>query len=118
MKFIISLFLIAILSFAACLFLPWWCIALVAFLVLAFIPQRPLLAFLCGFFAVGLLWAVLSFYISSKNEHLLAHKVSLLILNMDNPLFLIIITAFIGGLVAGMGALTASFMRRPVPVEA
>lgn len=118
MKFTISFLLIALLSFAACLFLPWWCIALVAFLVVAFISQRPLYAFLCGFFSVALLWALLSFYISSKNEHLLAHKVSLLILKMDNPLFLIVATAFIGGLVAGMGALTASFIRRPALAEA
>ncbi len=37
MKFIISLFLIAILSFASGLFLPWWNIAIVAFLVIAFV---------------------------------------------------------------------------------
>lgn len=118
MKFIISLLLIALLSFAAGLFLPWWSIAIAAFLVLAFIPQRPLMAFLCGFLAVALLWAGLSFYLSSMNQHLLAHKVSLLILKMDNPLFLIIVTALIGGLVAGMAALTASFIRKPTPVAA
>jgi hypothetical protein len=37
--------------------------------------------------------------------------VSLLILKMDNPFLLMFATAFIGGLVAGFGALTGSFLR-------
>ena len=110
MKFIISLLLIALLSFAACLYLPWWSIAVVAFLVV--LPQNPAKAFFCGFTAIALLWALLSFLKSSQNEHLLAHKVSLIILKMDNPFLLIIITALIGALVAGFAALTGSFIHK------
>ena len=112
MKFIISLLLIALLSFAACLYLPWWSIAVVAFLVVALLPQNPGKAFFCGFTAIALLWALLSFLKSSQNEHLLAHKVSLIILKMDNPFLLIIITALIGALVAGFAALTGSFIHK------
>jgi len=112
MKFIISLLLIALLSFAACLYLPWWSIAIVAFLVLALLPQTPGKAFLCGFSAIALLWALLSFYKSSQNEHLLAHKVSVIILQMDNPFLLVALTALIGAVVAGFGALTGSFIHK------
>jgi LPS O-antigen subunit length determinant protein (WzzB/FepE family) len=35
----------------------------------------------------------------------------MLILKMDNPYLLMFATALIGGLVAGFGALTASFIR-------
>lgn len=112
MKFFISLLLIAFVSFAACLYLPWWTIAIVAFIVLALIPQSPAKAFLCGFTSIALLWGFLSFLKSSQNEHLLAHKVSLLILKMDNPFLLIVITALIGALVAGFGALTGSFVHK------
>lgn len=111
MKFFISLLLIAVLSFVACLYFPWWSIALIAFVVVAFIPQKPAAAFLCGFAAIFLFWAALSFFISSNNDHVLAHKVSLLILKMDNPFLLIFATAVIGGLVAGFAGLTASFIR-------
>jgi hypothetical protein len=111
MKFIISLLLIALLSFAACLYLPWWSVAIVGFLVVALIPQRPGMALLCGFLAVFILWFALSFWLSSNNNHILAHKVSLLILKMDNPYLLMFATAFIGGLVAAFGALTGSFIR-------
>jgi hypothetical protein len=112
MKFITSLILIALLSFAACLYFPWWSIAVVAFLVVALIPQSPGKSFLCGFTAIALLWAFLSFWKSSQNEHLLAHKVSQIILKMDSPYLLIFATALIGALVAGFAALTASYIRK------
>lgn len=112
MKFLISIILIALLSVAACLYLPWWSIAIVAFIVAAAIPQRPGKAFLAGFIALFLLWGALSFYISSKNDHLLAHKVSLLILKTDSPYLLITATALIGALVAGLAALSGSFLRK------
>jgi hypothetical protein len=112
MKFLINLLLIAFLSFVACLFLPWWSIALVAFLVIALIPLRPGRAFLAGFLAIFFLWGIMSFVISQNNDHLLASKASLLILKMDNPFLLMLATALIGGLVAGFAALTASFLRK------
>jgi apolipoprotein N-acyltransferase len=112
MKFIISFLLTALLAFAFSLFLPWWSIAIAAFLVAALIPQRPGKAFLTGFAALFVFWGLLSFWISSKNEHLLAHKVSQLILNMDNPVMLVLATALIGALVAGFAALAGSYLRR------
>jgi hypothetical protein len=112
MKFIISLVLIALLSVAACLYLPWWSIAIVAFIVAALIPQHPGKSFLTGFIAILLLWSSLSWYISSNNNHLLAHKVSMIILKTDSPLLLIVATAMTGALVAGFAALSGSYLRR------
>jgi hypothetical protein len=102
MKFIVSIILIALLSLSACLYMPWWSIAIVAFIVAAAIPQKPGKAFLSGFIALFLLWGTLAWFISSNNDHLLAHKISLLILKKDSPGILIILTAFIGALVAGL----------------
>ena len=110
MKFIISIILIILLSFCACLFFPWWSIAVVAFLVAALIPQTPLVSFFTGFIALFLLWGILSFWISTNNNHILAHRVSLLIFNMDNPFLLIIASAFIGALVGGLGGLTGGYI--------
>ena len=111
MKFFISLILTALLSFAACLFLPWWSIALAAFLVAVMIPQRPGRSFLTGFTALFLLWGILSFWISTKNDHILAHKVSMLMLKMDSPFLLIFATALIAALVGGLAALSGSYLR-------
>ncbi len=112
MKFFISLILTILLSFAACLFLPWWSIAIAAFVVAVLIPQKPGKAFLTGFIALFLLWGGLSFWISNNNNHVLAHKVSQLILKMDNPIRLILATALIGAIVAGFAALAGSYLRK------
>ena len=112
MKFFISLILTILLSFAACLFFPWWSIAIAAFVVAALIPQKPFKAFLTGFIALFLLWGGLSFWMSNNNDHILAHKVSQLILKMDNPIVLVLATALIGALVAGFAALAGSYLRK------
>ncbi|MBL0146308.1 MAG: hypothetical protein IPP48_11645 [Chitinophagaceae bacterium] len=112
MKFLTSILLTALLSFAACLYLPWWSIAVTAFAVAALIPQKPGKAFVAAFIALFLLWGILSFWISNNNNHLLAHKVSLVILKMDSPYVLMLATAIIGALVAGCAALSGSYLRK------
>jgi hypothetical protein len=99
-----------ILSFAACLYMEWWSIAIACFVVAALIRQRPGIAFLTGFLALFLLWGGLSFWISNNNNHLLAHKVSVIILKQDNPYLLIILTALVGALVGALAALTGSYL--------
>jgi len=111
MKFIVSVLVIALLSLAVGLFLPWWTIAVVAFVVTSLIPQNPLRSFLSGFTALFLLWGALAWLISSNNDHLMASKVAL-ILKMGNSTILILATALIGSLVAGFAALAGSFVRK------
>ncbi|HVZ97176.1 MAG TPA: hypothetical protein VG847_09900 [Chitinophagaceae bacterium] len=111
MKFFVSILLTMLLGFAACLFFPWWSIAVVAFIVAALIRQAPLSSFFTGFIALFLLWGVLSFWISAGNNDILAHRVSLLIFKNDNPFLLIVITALTGAIVAGFAALTASYIK-------
>lgn len=113
MKFIVSILLIALLSLAAGLYLPWFTIAIVAFIVVALIPQKPVYAFFSGFIALFILWGCLSLFISKNNDNLLAGKVAMIILKSDSALFLIVATAMIGSLVAGFGALTGSYLRSP-----
>ena len=112
MKFFISLILTALLSFGLCLFLPWWSIAIAAFIVAALIPQKPGRSFLTGFLSLFLLWGGLSLWISNNNEHILAHKISMLMLKMDNPYLLTFVTALIAALVAGFAALAGSYLRK------
>ena len=110
MKFISSLLLIMLLSITACLFLPWWSIAIVAFGVAALIPQPPLHSFFCGFSALFLSWGLLSSYISSANDHVLAHKISMVMISRDSPFILILATALIGAVVGGTAALAGSYI--------
>ena len=112
MKFFISLLLTALLSFAACLFLPWWVIAIAGFVVGFGIPQKAGMAFLAGFLALFFLWVGLSYWLSASNNHLLAHKISMLFLKLDNPFLLIAVTGLIGGLVGGLGSLSGRLARK------
>jgi len=112
MKFIVSLILIVLLSFTACLYLPWWSIAIVAFIISVVIPQRPLMSFITGFLSLFLLWAGLSYWISKNNGHILAHKISLLIIKTDSPFLLMLVSALIGALVAGSAATAGCYFRK------
>jgi hypothetical protein len=112
MKFIVSFLLIILLSFAGSLFFPWWIVAVPAFVVAALIPQRPLASFVTGFLALFILWGTHASFLDYQNQHLLATKVASILPLGGSYINSIIITAFIGGLVAGMSALTASFLRR------
>ena len=111
MKFTVSLILIALLSFALCLYLPWWSIAIAAFAVPLIIWQRPYLDFIAGFVALLLLWGGLTWYISAANNNLLAAKIAMLVVKKNDPFTLIALTALAGALVGGFAALTASLLR-------
>lgn len=112
MKFLISILVTALLAFACGLYLPWWSIALAAFLVALLIELRPLHSFFAGFCGVLLLWLTLIVVINSANNGILASKVSEVIGLGASPFVLILINLVIGSLVGGMGALTGSLLRR------
>lgn len=112
MKFIVSLLLIVLLSFIAGLYMEWWSIAVVAFVVTAFIHQKPGRAFLTGFLALFLLWGGLAWWIDVKNESVLSHKLAAVIGLGSSSFLLILITALIGALVAGLGAVSGSYLRK------
>lgn len=111
MKFLVSILLIALLSFALGLYLPWWSLAMVAFIVAALIHQRAGKAFLSGFLGLFLLWGILAFVIDQGNQHVLSHKVAALLPLGGSSLVLILVTALIGGLVAGLAAMAGSYVR-------
>lgn len=112
MKFFVSILLIALLSFAAGLYLPWWSLALVAFIVAALIHQRAGMAFLSGFLALFLLWGIIAFIIDQRNQHILSSKIATLLPLGGSSMLLILITSLIGALVAGFAAMAGSYLRR------
>lgn len=114
MKFFIALILTALLSFSWALFFPWWIIAVAAFIVAAVIPQQRYKAFISGFLALFFLWGGQAVLTDIKNAHILSSKVAGILPLGGSYIALILFTAFIGGLVAGLAALTGSFLRTPV----
>ena len=111
MRFILALFLIAALSFIAGLYGPWWTIAIVAFLVMLLLPMAAGRSFLAGFLAIFLLWSVIALVIDVKNEGYLAGQVGEMFGLGSTSLLMVLVTGIIGGLVSGLGAMTAAFLR-------
>ena len=111
MKLIASVFLTALLGFALCLYMNWWAIGIASFLVSLCINQKPLTSFLTGFIALFLLWGILSWVIDIKNEQVLSHRLSAVLPFSGSVFLMILVTALIGGLVAGFAAMAGSYLR-------
>lgn len=123
MRFFLRFILILVLGYPTGLLLPWWGIAIVAFLVGAILSEKrrrrvfakkqpPARSFLAGFLAIFLLWGGMAFFLNSQNESFLAGKIAQLI--TENPpipghSLLILSTALIGGILGGLSALTGNF---------
>jgi hypothetical protein len=103
--------LIVILSYLGGLFLPWWTVAIAAFIVAVIIPLPPFRSFMNGFIAVFLLWMALAFIMDIRNDHILANRMSEVVLKVKSPITIGVVSAFIGGLIAGLGSLTGSYLR-------
>lgn len=84
-----------------------------AFVVAALVPQKPWKSLCSAFLAVAALWGGLAFGINVSNQSILLNKISLLF-KLNQPLLLIVITAFVGGLVASMAALAGAYARKNV----
>jgi len=112
MKIIIACVLTALLAFVLGLFLPWWSIAIAAFGVAALIPQKALRAFLSGFLGLFILWGGLAWWIDMNNQGILSKRIAELMQIPGKPFVLVLATGLIGGLVAGVAALSGSFLRQ------
>lgn len=112
MKLLLSIILTALLAFALGMFLPWWTIAIAAFIVSILIYLPPGLSFFSGFSGVLLLWLVLSWFITTANNNILATKIAHVLPLGGSVLLLVLVTCFVGGLVGGLSALTGSLLRK------
>jgi hypothetical protein len=111
MKFLVAILLNALLAFISGLFLPWWSIAITSLLVAVLVHQKAGKAFLSGLLGVFILWGGLALWIDIKNDGVLSKKIASVLPLGGNSLVLILVTGLIGGLVAGMAAMSGSFLR-------
>lgn len=111
MRFLLATLLTASLSFIAGLYLPWWSIAVVSFAVAVLVKQKIGLASLSAFTAIFLLWGALALLINMRNQSLLAQKMAQIFPLNGNTVYLILLTAFVGALVAGFAAMSGSSLR-------
>ncbi len=104
-------FIILILTFASGYFLPWWVVAIAAFLAAFFIGKTPGRSFLAGFGGVFIVWTILALFKSIPNDNILAKHVATLF-QLPNWILLLFVTSLIGGIVGGMSALSGVLLKR------
>ena len=97
-NFVITLFLSIGLSFI----LPWWGIMAAAIITGFMIPLKKVSVFIIPFLAVSLFWSVYSFWLSNGNDFILAKKIAILLPLKGNAFLLILVTALVGGIAAGI----------------
>ncbi|MET0244503.1 MAG: hypothetical protein ABW174_13585 [Flavitalea sp.] len=113
MKFITAVLMTTLLSYVGALFLPWWIIAVAGFLVGFVVLQHPFKAFFSGFLAGFLVWGIHAFIIDQGNDHVLATRVAG-VFSLNGSFMMIIVTALVGAIVAGLSALSASFLKAKI----
>jgi hypothetical protein len=101
---------IIVLGFCCHLGLPWWSIAPIAAIASVIFPQSPGLSFSTAFAAGTFVWWSSAFFLDLNNAGLLSAKIGQLFLGLK-PAYLLMITGSLGGILAGLGGLTGSFLR-------
>lgn len=107
MKFLLQLIVIALLTFMLELLLPWWSLAIAAFI--GGITLNSRFNFLAGFLGVALLWFFYALLIDSTGAAPLTTRVAALF--SMNSFLLMLVTALIGGLVGGFAAMAGGALR-------
>ena len=103
--------IILILTFAGSFFLPWWAAAIIAFLAALVIGGKGGKAFWSGFGALFVAWTILALMKSIPNNNILAGRVVQLFPLPNNWIWILVVTAVIGGIVGGMSALSGVLIR-------
>lgn len=108
MKVILQIILIATAAYILEYFLPWYSLALAAFAAGYLLKSKA--NFLAGFIAIAGLWALKIWLLEGATSSDLTARVAQL-LSVPDKLYLVLITAAIGGLVGGFAALTGALLK-------
>ena len=108
MKFILQLFGIILLAYVLEIFMPWYSVAFAAFVMGYAVRSKA--NFLAGFLGIALLWTIKAWLIDSGSDSDLADRVAH-IFSLGEKEWLMVVMAFLGGLVGGFAALAGALLR-------
>ncbi|MCC5931627.1 MAG: hypothetical protein JJU28_20440 [Cyclobacteriaceae bacterium] len=111
MRLIITTFFIALATYLAGFFEPWWLFVPLVFAI-SFLPDgnSGKVTFIAGFIGVGALWLFLALYIDQKNEAILSQRVAGLF-GLSHTWLIFVFTCISGGLLGGFSALCGKLFR-------
>ena len=110
MKLLLRIILIISLTYFASMYAPWWIIIVISFLVSFVLYGNGFNNFISGFLGGGILWLCLAWYLDFSTNSILSEKIVQLT-PFEDPFMLIMSTGLIGGLAAGLGAITGNSFR-------
>ncbi|GAB3575702.1 hypothetical protein [Hymenobacter daeguensis] len=103
--------LILVLASAAQLDLPWWSLAVVAFVVAMALAPSGKAGFWAGFAGAALSWLLPAAWQAYQNDGLLAHRVAQLLPLGGSPGALVLADGVVAGLVGGLAGLAGAWLR-------
>ena len=111
MKYLPNFILTIVLAILFNMILPWWSIMLAAFVTGFILSLQKSAVFFVPFLAAMLLWMIYGYTISAANDFTLSTKIANLLPLGGNVIFLTLITGIIGGLAAGVAAISGKQLR-------
>jgi Na+-translocating ferredoxin:NAD+ oxidoreductase RnfD subunit len=110
MKFVARLILIALLSYLIPFYAPWWIVLVIGLVIGLLLPGNGWNLFNAGFLGAGLVWLGYALKLDYDTQSIMTNKI-LELVGIADPLILLLGSGLIGGLSAGLGALTGSSFR-------
>jgi len=110
----IQILLISILSLLAQLVLPWWSLAIIAFVVCFWRSEKAGQAFFYGFYGIAIVWLIYALLIHFRTDGIFTGRMSELLFKMNSNVLPGLITAILGGLVGGLAGLSGYFVKQAV----
>lgn len=110
MRFLFVMILTAIASWLALMVMPWWIPLPIAFCIILVCPMKNGRAFLATGMGAVLCYLLYSINADQANEHILSTKMATLF-HLPSYVLMIVVTALVGFITAGLGGLTAAALR-------
>ena len=107
-RFITVMVLMAITSYIAIMLMPWWISMFIAFILILLLPMRAMKAFLATALGAVISYTALSLQADIANQHILSTKMAVLFFHTQSFWLMIIFTALIGFITAGLGGWTGA----------
>ena len=112
--FLVKVIIIAVLSFILTLFLPWYGVAIAAFITGLVFSNKPGNNYLAGFLGVGLFWLAYALFLDIQNQHILSSKIANLFsdnLGIDiTSGVLVMVTTFLGALLGALSCMAGAMI--------
>jgi hypothetical protein len=111
MRLLLAIIIITITAAIAEYYLPWYFMAIAAFIVAINMRLTTGQAFLAGFIAIAALWLVWTLAYDIPNHHILTTRMAKLF-NLPNYTLFIAVVTIVGGLIGGLSSWSGAHLRK------